>query len=596
MGSAPTQVYEFGDFRLDAVKRLLWRKGEPVSLPPKVFDLLLLLVESHGRELKKDELMRRLWPDCYVEESNLTQYVFLLRKALGQRRGENRLIVTIPGRGYRLVEVVRQVGEDGETISELTREPNPTAGAAAVRSIAVLPFMPLVAGVEDKYLGLGMADAIINRLSHIQQIAVRPTDAILKYTDSAPDPIGAGRELDVDALLIGKFQRAGERIRVTVQLVNVRAVSLLWAEKFEEHFANIFAVQDSISEQVGQALTLRLSGEERQRLTRRETDSPEAYQSYLKGRYHSAKWTYSGWTKGIEHFSHATEVDPNYALAYAGLAEAFYIVSNLYLPPREAMPKAKAAALKALGLGETLAEAHTSLALVQAFYDWDWLAAEREFQRALELNPGYASAHRWYGRYLTTLARFDEAITELRRAQQLDPLSPSINAELGRPFLYTRQYSQAIAQLQETLELEPNFWPAHLFLGWAYEQQGQFTEAIAILSHASALDDNPRTLSSLGHAYAAAGQKDQAQKVLDELVAQSQQRYVSPYYIAAIYTGLGEKDLAFTWLEQAYQDQSEWLVWLKVDPRVDGLRPDSRFANLLRRVGLTSKAGGSPDH
>ncbi|MGH9841676.1 MAG: winged helix-turn-helix domain-containing protein, partial [Blastocatellia bacterium] len=317
MRQTPTQIYEFGDFRLDVFKRLLLRKGEPVPLPPKVFDLLLILVEQPGQELKKDELMRRLWPDSFVEESNLTQYVFLLRKALGQSRGENRLIVTIPGRGYRFVEVVKPVGAEGFEISfGQAREFKPATDSVSVSSIAVLPFKSLGAEIGDQYLGLGMADALINRLSHIQQIAVRPTDAVLKYTDPAQDPLAAGRELGVDALLSGRFQRAGEIIRVTVQLVRVRDGSLLWAEKFEEHFSNIFAVQDSISEQVSRALTLRLSGEERERLTRRETDSAEAYQAYLKGRYYSTKWTYSGWTKGIEYFSHAIEADPNYALAY----------------------------------------------------------------------------------------------------------------------------------------------------------------------------------------------------------------------------------------------------------------------------------------
>lgn len=368
MGQTPVYVYEFGDFRLDVGKHLLLRKGEPVPLPPKVFDLLLILVESQGQELKKDELIHRLWPDSFVEESNLTQSVFLLRKALGQSRGENRLVVTIPGRGYRFVEVVKPVGAEGFATSfGQARELMPAADSVAVRAIAVLPFKPLGAEAGDQYLGLGMADALINRLSHIQQIAVRPTDAVLKYTDPAQDPLAAGRELGVDALLNGRFQRAGEIIRVTVQLVRVGDGSLLWAEKFEEHVGNIFAVQDSISEQVGRALALKLSSEERKRLTRRETDSAEAYQAYLKGRYYSTKWTYSGWTKEIEYFSHAIEADPNYALAYTGLADAYYIVSNLYLPPHEAMPKVKAAAMKALALDDALAEAHSSLALVRAF-------------------------------------------------------------------------------------------------------------------------------------------------------------------------------------------------------------------------------------
>ncbi len=587
MSVARRRLYEFSDFRLDALKRVLLREEVPVPLPPKVFDLLLILVESNNQELRKSDLMDRLWPDSYVEESNLTQSIFLLRRALGQRHGENRFIVTIPGRGYRFVEEVRRIGaEKPDSDSSEVLNHQPTETLPTPKSIAVLPFRLLGTATEEIYLGLGMADALINRLSHLKQIVVRPTSAIVNYTDPGLDPLVTGRELGVDSLLTGQIQRVSEGIRVTVQLVRIRDGSVVWAEKFDEHFTGIFAVQDSISEQVAAALALKLSGEEQMRVTRHRTEHPEAYQAYLKGRYYSTKWTESGWRKGIQYFHQAIEADPDYAPAYAGLAEAYYIVSNLYLPPREAIPKAKDAAMKALAVDDSLAEAHTSMALVRAFYDWDWVEAEKEFRRAIEMTANNASARLWFGRYLATMGRFEESIAELNQAQQLDPLSPSVNAELSRTFLYSRQYDRAIAQLQETLDLDPDFWPAHLFLGWAYEQKGLFTEAIAILRNASTLDGNPRTLASLGHAYAVAGQKGLAQKVLRDLIELSNVGYVSPYYIAGIHLGLREKDLTFTWLEKAYEDRSEWLVWLKVDPRFDSLRQDPRLADLLRRVGL----------
>ncbi len=575
-------LYRFGDFRLDPVKRLLFRRAHPVPLPPKALELLLLLVGNANQEIRKDDLVNALWPDRFVEESNLSQYVFLLRKALGQTLEVNRFILTIPGRGYRFVAAVT-AGPEAEG-APAADPGSRTQARSAITSIAVLPFHRLDRRGEDEYLGLGMADALITRLSHIGHLAVRPTDAILKYGDH--EPLTAGRELGVDSVLTGRFQREGERIRVTAQLVRVSDGSLLWAEQFDESCPNVLAVQDSITDAVVNALTPTLSGRERERLLRRHTESPAAHQAYLKGRYYSTKWTQEGWRKGIQYFNEAITADPDYAQAHAGLAECHYIVSNLYVPPREAMPRVKEAALKALQLDETLAEAHTSLGLALAFYDWEWTEADREFRRAIALNPGYAAAHLWYGRYLATQGQSVAAVAELRRGQVLDPLSPSLNAELGRSLLYLRQYDAAIRQLQETLELHPTFWPAHLFLGWAYEQKGLYAEAVAILGHASALDDNPRTLASLGHAYGISGRKVKAQGVLRDMMEQRRHRYVSPYDMAAVQVSLGEMDEALAWLEKACEDRSEWLVWLKVDPRLDGLRLDPRFARVLAHVGL----------
>lgn len=326
-------------------------REEPVPLPPKVFDLLLALIQNNNREIKKAELMNILWPDSFVEEANLTQKVFLLRNALGQDETENRFIVTIPGRGYRFVADVKNLAAEGSVaaIRQADKLPQSEPGSL-IKSIAVLPFKSLGTDAGEEYLGLGMADLLITRLSHIKQITVRPTSAILNYTDPSQHLLAIGRELGVDAIVDGRIQKSGDRIRVTVQLIVVRDGSLLWADKFEESFTSIFALQDSISEQVGRALELKLSGEERKRLIKRHTESTDAYQFYLKGRYYSTRWTDSGWKKAIEYFKQAIEIDPDYALAYAGLADSYYIVPNLYLPPNEAMPKVKSAANKALDL------------------------------------------------------------------------------------------------------------------------------------------------------------------------------------------------------------------------------------------------------
>jgi len=578
MDQAPVQIYGFDDFSLNVTEHALRRNGKLIPLPPKVFDLLLILVQNNGREIRKQELMQLLWPESCVEESNLTQSVFLLRKSLGQSRAENPLILTIPGRGYRFTGRLKM-----ETSGPRPGRPEIKTDPL-VRSVAVLPFRMLGGVSEDSYLSLGLADALITKLSHVRQITVRPTSAILKFSDPAQDPLIAGRELGVDSVLNGTLQQDQNRIRVTVQLARVSDGYLLWAHKFEDDFGNIFRVQESISEQVGNALAVKLTREEREQIHKRYTDNHSAYQAYLRGRYQLSRWTQWGITKAIENFTLAISLDPHYALAYAGLSDAYYILSGLYRPPREVMPRAESAARKALEFDDSLAEAHTSLALVLGFYDWDWLGADREFGRALEINPAHAPAHLWYGRRLATAGRFDEALGELKLAQQLDPLSLAINAELGRTLFFAGRFDQAITQLRETLELEPNFWSAHMFLGWTYEQQGHYTEATAILHHASTLDKNARILASLGHLYAVSDKKREARKILRSLSELGKKQYVSPHYLAGIYVGLGEFDEAYSLLEKACEDRSEWLVWLNVDPKFNSFRADSRFQDIAQRI------------
>jgi DNA-binding winged helix-turn-helix (wHTH) protein/TolB-like protein/Flp pilus assembly protein TadD len=470
------------------------------------------------------------------------------------------------------------------------RKPEQGAGRA-IKSIAVLPFKSLGADGADEYLGVGIAETLTTRLSSLKLLTVRPTSAVLKYTASEQGTVVAGQELGVDSVLEGSIRRLGERVRVTARLVSVREGSLLWAEKFDENFTDIFRVEDSISGRVIEALALKLSGKQQEILTRRYTDNAEAYQLYLKGRYFWNKRTEDGFKRGVELFKQAVEKDSSYALAYAGLADS-YIGLTFYnfAAPHEAMPRAKEAAMSAIRIDETLAEAHASLAHVRVNYDWDWADAQKEFKRSIGLNPDYATAHEWYGiHYLTPREQFDEAIQEMKRAQELEPTSLVMNTFLGAALYFARRYDQAIEQCQRTIEMDPNFAVAHWHLGLAYVQKEMVNEAIDEFKRAIALSgDSPLMTAALGHAYAKAGKKNEALIVLDGLGELSKHHYVSSYEIATIYVALGEKEQAFQWLEKSYGERCFHQIYLKVWPEFDSLRSDPRFQDLLRRIGLLS--------
>jgi DNA-binding winged helix-turn-helix (wHTH) protein/TolB-like protein/Tfp pilus assembly protein PilF len=466
----------------------------------------------------------------------------------------------------------------------------PVSTQRSVKLIAVLPFQPINSDSSDEILELGMADALIIKLSSLKQIVVRPTSAIRKYARMEQDPVAIGRELKVDAVLAANTQRVGDKVRVTVQLVNVKDGSPLWAYKCDYQSTDIFIVQDSISEQIAAALALELTSEEKQHLTKRYTESMEAYQLYAKGRFFWDKRTESSLKKSIECFEQAIKIDENYALAYAGLADA-YAILNFYsaLQMKDAYPRARAAAEKALALDNSLAEAHTVLAYVKEQYDWDWAGAEEEFKRAIDLNPNYATAHQYYSEYLAFLGRTEESITHITRAQELDPNSLVINTELGFPYLCARQYDNAIEKFRQALEREPNFPFALYQIARCYDQKAMFNEAIAEYRKAIALSGGSSVMTArLGYTYALAGRKAEAKAALEELFAASKQRHISPYLIATIYTGIGDKDKAIEWLEKAYEVKDGMLVMLKVDAHLDGLRSDSRFQDLMRRVGLAS--------
>ncbi len=461
----------------------------------------------------------------------------------------------------------------------------PTRGKA-INSVAVLPFANASADPNTEYLSDGISESLSNSLSQLPNLQVKSHDSVSRYKGQEIDSQKAGRELGVRAILTGRVLQRGDTISISVQLVDVQGSNVIWGAQYNRKLADILAVQEEISREIYDKLRLRLTGEEKTRLAKRPTENIEAYQLYLKGRYYWNKRTEEGFRKAIEYFSEATEKDRNYALAHAGLADSYILLGGFgLLPPKEAFAKAREAATRALELDDTLAEAHTALAGIKKDYDWDRPGAEREFRRAIELNPGYATAHFWYGELLSQLGRHEEALAEIKRAQQLDPLSLIINTVSGKFLLYAGRDDLAIEQLRKTLEMDPNFAYAHYILGQTYVRKGEFVEAIAEFQTATTLSPNFTVYKGgLGHAYGRAGKSAEARKLLDDLKEQSKRRYVSWWDFAAIYAGLGEKDQAFAFLEKAYEQRV--VMWWNRSPLFDPLRSDPRFQDLQRRSGL----------
>lgn len=600
------EVYSFGPFLLHVEERLLLREGETVTLPAKVFDTLVVLVQNNGRALEKETLIKTLWPDTFVEEGNLTQNISRLRKVLGG--GETSYIATLPRRGYRFTAEVSVVDPAQVALvlrheirrSRLTItdeiETDDAAGAALpeqctnVRAIAILPFMTLGLEPENEYLGLGLADALITQLGNTRQLTVRPTSAVRPFADAKEDSAAIGRKLRVGAVLEGSLQMAGERLRITVQLVGVAEGTPLWAEKFTILFTDIFDVQDTIAERVADALLLKLNQSEKSSLVRRYTDNAGAYACYLKGRFHWNKRTVEGHQQAIVHFEEAIAIDPEYALAYAGLADCYNMLPVWGdLTNAEACPRAKAYAERALAIDEALAEAHASLGYTLAHYDWDLAAAERSYRRALELNPNYATAHQWYAKLLVALKRFDEAEAEMKSAQALDPLSLMVGTACGGPFLFSGRYAEAIARFREVLALDPNFVAALYSMSIAYCFHGEFDLAVAAIERMHELSgEHPFALASLAAIYARAGRGGDARDVMSRLLEIGQQRHVRTYGLAVVYASLLELDTAFEWLERSFRERDGHLVDLLIEPFFAPLRSDSRYADLLRRVGLSN--------
>jgi TolB-like protein/Flp pilus assembly protein TadD len=458
----------------------------------------------------------------------------------------------------------------------------------ALDSIAVLPFVNASGDPNLEYLSDGIAESLMNSLSQLPNLKVMSRNSAFRYKGREQDAEKVGKELNVRAVLTGSLKQIGDQIVISVSLDDALDSHQIWGSQYDRKVSDLLAVQREIARDISGNLRLKLSGTDESRLSKRYTENPEAYQLYLKGRFFSNKRTGEAARKSIEYFHQAIEKDPNFALGYAGLADAYFLLTAFSdSPPQESVPKSKAAAQRALELDEDLAEAHASLASALFFYDRNFQESDREFQRAIELNPNYATAHHWYGvTYLAKMGRFDEAIAEVKRAQELDPLSLIINADLGNTYIQARQYDKAIEQLRKTIEMDQSFYFAHWQLGVAYEMKGSLQEATLEYQKARQLNDDPWVLALLGHVSAAAGRKDEALKTLDQLKEISNHRYVSGYGFAIIYAGLGEKNQAFQWLERSCQDHEGRITRIKVDPLLDSLRSDPRFADLERRVGL----------
>ncbi len=460
---------------------------------------------------------------------------------------------------------------------------NEKTAAAPIKTVAVLPFKSLVTEKRDEILELGMADALISKLGSGEEITVRPLSAVRRYNSVEQDSLIAGRELETESVLDGTIQTSGERIRVSAKLLRTSDGKQLWTEQFDEKFTDIFAVQDSISERVATALKIRFANQEK----KRPTENVEAYQLYMKGRYHALNLTRAEGGKSIDYFQQAIKIDPNYALAYVGLAEAYLpIALTGNVPSWEVMPKAKAAAQRAVEIDETLPEAHAILGLIIFWYDWDWQAAEKEYRRALELNPNSAEAHFVYAHLLSNTARHEQALAEIKLSRELNPVSLPTNAVEGQILFFAGKSDEALDRLNKTIDLNPNFWFPYLFISGVYTEKGMHAEAVAALKKAEELSGNYQSEAYRGYALARWGKLEEARAVLDGLFKLSNERYVPPYYFALVYNGLGESNKALDYLEKAFAEKNLLMVFLKVDPKWNNLRSEPRFVELMRRMNF----------
>jgi TolB-like protein/Tfp pilus assembly protein PilF len=573
MDSASKGSVRFGPFELNSRAGHL-RKGKVrLHLQPQPFKLLSLLVSRAGQLVTREEIQHELWDqDTFVDfEQGLNVCIRQIRTALNDAPAAPRFVETVPRRGYRFIAAATEI-------------PLP----CPVKSLAVLPFENSSSDADLEYFCQGIAESLINSLSAVHQLRVVPRQTAFRLKGTT-DQAKISRELNVRTVVSGRVISLGESINVQAELVDLETNSQLWGGQCSRKLSNIFELQEEISREICQHLRLQLSRGEAKRLRKRYTQDAQAYQLYLRGRYCAEKRTLEGLYKAIEYFNQATENDPRYSLAYAGLADAYTLLgSGTYgaMPSKNARARATEMAVKALEMDNTLAEAHTSLAFVRFRFDWDWQGAEREFERAIDLNPRYVTAHHWYALFLAAMGRQDEAIEEIRKAQKLDPLALIVSTAEGRILHFGRRFDEAIGQFQKILELDPNFIPAHCDLGASLEEKGMLHQALAefetcvSLSHGGAL-----YVASAAEAHARLGNRDVTLKILSQLQSSSDQ-YVSPSSIAFIYSSLGETDQAFSWQEKAYEERDASLAWVKVAPESDALRSDPRFADLLRRMNF----------
>jgi TolB-like protein/DNA-binding winged helix-turn-helix (wHTH) protein/lipoprotein NlpI len=622
--------YRFLDFELDPGRYELRRKGRSVPLEKIPMDLLILLLEKKGDLVSREEIIERIWGnDVFVDsEAGINTAIRKIRQSLHDDPENPRFIQTVVGRGYRFLPLINVAKEVRGDLNEAppnavpSRQATPSAPRyprswiiwavasglvvfvllaanvrgsrdwllgksrpAGIRSLAVLPLENLSGDPGEEYFADGMTDELITDLAQIGELRVISRTSVMRFKGARKPLPEIARELNVDAVVEGTVERYGDHVRVRAQLIRAADDGHLWAESFEREPQDVLALQSEISSAIARQVQVKLlpasPGSVR-------PVKPAAYEAYLKGRFAWNKRSEAGLQEGIEHFQQAMAAEPSYAAAYSGMADSYTTLGYLsYLAPKEAFPQARAAAMKALELDSTLAEPHASLAYVRFYYDWDWPGAEAEFKQAIALNPNYAAAHDWYSYYLTAMGRPEEALVEIRRAQEIDPLSLAISTDIGFQLYYKGNYDEAIPQLRKTLQTNPKFPLAHLWLGRAYQQKEMYEEAMAEYRQTDAvLPDWVVTLAAIGNLEGRAGQKREARDILARLNTLSQKKYVTPYGMALVYVGLGEKDQALNWLDKALEERAHWLVWIRLDPRWNSIRDEPRFKTIVKRLGF----------
>jgi len=628
-------IYKFGSFVLDPFEKTLFADGVPMHLPAKEFETLLLLVENNGRALSKEEMMQIVWRDAFVEEGNLAKQISRLRKIFN---GDIAIkIETLPKHGYRFsAEIKRIFKTNEETILEkrtvkrmtvrvedeiedaplLALPPKKsffttrrslwifliffTALASTlliwnywsaqnpkIDSIAVLPLKSLSDEEKNNALSLGLTDALITKIGNLRSVAVRPLSSVQKFDKTNADALEIGKNLNVDAVLEGTIQQSDNRVRINVRLLRVENGEQIWAEKFEAEAAKLFDLEDRLSEQTARALKGKLGIGGGEHLTKRFTNNAEAFDAYLKGRFFWNKRTEADFRKAIEYFNQAVEKDSNYALAYSGLADC-YILLGVWgaEKPKEVFPKAEQYAEKALRADSELAEALVSRAFVRWVYDWDFERANADFERAIELDPNYATAHHWYAYFLVSENRPERAIDEIKTARELEgPLNISVNTDIGEIYSWAGRYAEADAALREVLQIEPNYAVARHVLAINLLKQNRVSEAVAEAEAARRLESEPRVLAVLTYAYAADGKRAEALQTFNELNESAKQKYVSPFSKAIALIGLGERDAAFAELEKAYEERSDTMAIINVYPLLEDVKNDPRFVEIQRQIG-----------
>lgn len=638
--STSTRILRFGVYEVDLKACELRKHGLRIRLPEQPFLILAVLLEKPGEIVTRDELRNRLWPgDTFVDfDHGLNNCVMKLREVLRDSSDNPRFVETVPKHGYRFIAGVEEshAAPDAETVSPAVRRnltapsrvehtsagpvgkrwDRPTmvaallAGLAAVTvlgavfsyyirsansaqskqstSLVVLPLVNLSGDKDQEYFADGMTDELIANLAKVRSLRIISRSTAMVYKGTHKPLSEIARELRVDAVVEGTVLREGNRVRITAELVQVSTDRHLWADTYESQIGDVLALQNRVSSAIVNEIRINLTPEDRERLSKAPSVAPEAYEDYLKGRYYWNKRTDENLTKAIAYFESATRKDPQYALAYAGLSDCYAIISATIfgtMPSSVSAPKAKAAAQRALEIDPTLTEAETSLATVKFNYDWDWPGAAAEFDRAIHLNPSYATAYQRYSLYLMAMGRTRDSFDKINKARELDPLSISINFSLGWRLYMARQYDRAIEQMKNTLEMDPSYELSHLVAGQAYAQKGLFDLAVAELRKAVDLSHGtPMMVSALAHTYARSGNKIEAEKLLAQLHAESKTQYVSPYYFAIVYAGLGENEAAMDWLEKAFADRSNGLVFLQVEPELDRLRSNPRFIALRKKL------------